>query len=73
MTVHPKAVAEHRDLIIKCLDDLDMTIRLRALDLLTGMVDTPHMVLGHVTYCFKGNEEEHPRHYEAAPGVHRQG
>eukprot|EP01087_Luapelamoeba_hula_P001795 TRINITY_DN1159_c0_g1_i1.p1 TRINITY_DN1159_c0_g1~~TRINITY_DN1159_c0_g1_i1.p1 ORF type:complete len:1290 (+),score=270.56 TRINITY_DN1159_c0_g1_i1:148-4017(+) len=38
MKVHPKAVAEHRDLIIKCLDDPDVTIRLRALDLLTGMV-----------------------------------
>ncbi len=39
MKVHPKAVAEHRDLIIKCLEDPDITIRLRALDLLTGI---PH-------------------------------
>ncbi|ELR18756.1 adaptin subfamily protein [Acanthamoeba castellanii str. Neff] len=38
MKVHPKAVGEHRDLIIKCLEDPDITIRLRALDLLTGMV-----------------------------------
>lgn len=38
MKVHPKAVAEHKDLIITCLDDEDITIRLRALDLLEGMV-----------------------------------
>eukprot|EP01111_Echinosteliopsis_oligospora_P001434 TRINITY_DN1216_c0_g1_i3.p1 TRINITY_DN1216_c0_g1~~TRINITY_DN1216_c0_g1_i3.p1 ORF type:complete len:1244 (-),score=342.48 TRINITY_DN1216_c0_g1_i3:2933-6664(-) len=38
MKIHPKAVAEHRDLVIGCLDDEDVTIRLRALDLLTGMV-----------------------------------
>ena len=38
MKVHPKAVGEHRDLVIKCLDDPDVTIRLRALDLLSGMV-----------------------------------
>lgn len=38
MKIHPKAVAEHRDLIVNCLDDEDTTIRLRALDLLEGMV-----------------------------------
>ncbi len=38
MKIHPKAVAEHRDLVLACLDDEDVTIRLRALDLLTGMV-----------------------------------
>jgi AP-3 complex subunit delta-1 len=38
MKIHPKAVAEHRDLVVNCLDDEDITIRLRALDLLEGMV-----------------------------------
>ncbi|KAL6061399.1 AP-3 complex subunit delta-1 [Balamuthia mandrillaris] len=38
MKVHPKAVAEHRDLAIKCLDDPDVSIRMRALELLTGMI-----------------------------------
>ena len=38
MKVHPKAVGEHRDLVIQCLDDDDVTIRFRALDLLEGMV-----------------------------------
>lgn len=39
MKIHPKSVAEHRDLIVNCLDDEDVTIRLRALDLLEGMVN----------------------------------
>eukprot|EP01088_Endostelium_zonatum_P008528 TRINITY_DN2157_c0_g1_i1.p1 TRINITY_DN2157_c0_g1~~TRINITY_DN2157_c0_g1_i1.p1 ORF type:complete len:1133 (-),score=450.35 TRINITY_DN2157_c0_g1_i1:58-3456(-) len=40
MKVHPKAVAEHKELVIKCLDDADETIRLRALDLLAGMINS---------------------------------
>ena len=39
MKIHPKAVAEHRDLVITCLDDEDTTIRMRALDLIEGMVN----------------------------------
>jgi AP-3 complex subunit delta-1 len=38
MKIHPKAVAEHRDLVMNCLDDDDTSIRMRALDLLEGMV-----------------------------------
>eukprot|EP01133_Synstelium_polycarpum_P014590 gene14590-17251_t len=38
MKIHPKAVSEHRELVLACLDDEDMSIRQRALDLLTGMV-----------------------------------
>ena len=33
------AVREHKDTVLTCLDDEDESIRLRALDLLTGMVD----------------------------------
>lgn len=36
MKIHPKAVAEHRDLVLNCLEDQDTSIRLRALDLLEG-------------------------------------
>lgn len=35
---HPKAVQAHKDLVLACLDDKDESIRLRALDLLYGMV-----------------------------------
>ncbi len=43
MKIQPKAVAEHKDLVIQCLDDADTTIRLRALDLLEGMVITKNI------------------------------
>ncbi|GAM17153.1 hypothetical protein SAMD00019534_003280 [Acytostelium subglobosum LB1] len=39
MKIHPKAVSEHRELVLNCLDDEDMSIRVRALDLLSGMVN----------------------------------
>ncbi|XP_039286547.1 AP-3 complex subunit delta-1 isoform X2 [Nilaparvata lugens] len=35
---HPKSVQSHKDLVMQCLDDKDESIRLRALDLLYGMV-----------------------------------
>ena len=36
MRSHPRAVAEHRALVLKCLSDDDVTIRTRALELLSG-------------------------------------
>jgi hypothetical protein len=38
LKTHPKSVQAHKDLILQCLDDKDESIRLRALDLLYGMV-----------------------------------
>eukprot|EP00629_Pelagomonadales_sp_RCC1024_P017098 CAMPEP_0119271636 /NCGR_PEP_ID=MMETSP1329-20130426/8147_1 /TAXON_ID=114041 /ORGANISM="Genus nov. species nov., Strain RCC1024" /LENGTH=615 /DNA_ID=CAMNT_0007271687 /DNA_START=221 /DNA_END=2065 /DNA_ORIENTATION=- len=38
MKSHPKAVVEHRELVLLCLTDDDVTIRTRALELLAGMV-----------------------------------
>ena len=38
MRSYPKAVVNHRNLILRCLCDDDVTIRSRALELLTGMV-----------------------------------
>lgn len=35
---HPKAVTQHKDIIMTCLDDKDESIRLRALDLISRMV-----------------------------------
>lgn len=36
MRSHPRAVAEHRSLVLACLSDDDVTIRTRALELLSG-------------------------------------
>ncbi|KAJ7386345.1 AP-3 complex subunit delta-1 [Desmophyllum pertusum] len=38
LTVNPKAVQVHKDIVLHCLDDKDESIRLRALDLIVGMV-----------------------------------
>lgn len=38
MMQHPRVVAEHKDTILKCLSDEDVTIRIRALDLISEMV-----------------------------------
>mmetsp|Transcript_9875 Transcript_9875/g.28025 ORF Transcript_9875/g.28025 Transcript_9875/m.28025 type:complete len:1289 (-) Transcript_9875:795-4661(-) len=38
MKSHPRAVVEHRELVLQCLNDEDVTIKTRALELLTGMV-----------------------------------
>jgi hypothetical protein len=37
MKAHPKIVAEHKDLILGCLRDEDVTIKMRALDLITSL------------------------------------
>ncbi|XP_054274648.1 AP-3 complex subunit delta-1-like [Macrosteles quadrilineatus] len=41
---HPKSVQSHKDLVMQCLDDKDESIRLRALDLLYGMVSKKTLV-----------------------------
>jgi AP-3 complex subunit delta-1 len=41
LETHPKLVSEHRDLIMECIDDADLSIRLRALDIVVGMVCSP--------------------------------
>ncbi|CAF4387322.1 unnamed protein product [Rotaria socialis] len=54
LQTHPKTVQAHNDLILQCLDDKDESIRLRALDLLTGMVtrknlmDIVHKLMVHM-------------------------
>ncbi|CAM9363760.1 unnamed protein product, partial [Sphacelaria rigidula] len=55
MRSHPRAVAEHRSLVLACLSDDDVTIRTRALELLSGMVTKRNLedlvlnLLQHIT------------------------
>ena len=44
MHSHPGVVAEHKELVLRCLLDQDITVRLRALELLTGMVTKRNLV-----------------------------
>lgn len=54
LKTHPKSVQAHKDMILACLDDKDESIRLRALDLLSGMVSKKNLMeivrrlLGHM-------------------------
>lgn len=38
---HPHLVAEHQDVILASVDDDDISIRMRALDLVTALVSLP--------------------------------
>ncbi|KAI8984777.1 adaptin N terminal region-domain-containing protein [Mycotypha africana] len=43
LLTHPKLVGEHKDIILECIDDEDISIRLRALDLVVGMVNRKNL------------------------------
>ena len=44
MRSHPRSVVEHRDLVLLCLNDEDVTIRAKALELLAGIVSRKSLV-----------------------------
>ncbi|KAE9417550.1 hypothetical protein Angca_005202, partial [Angiostrongylus cantonensis] len=44
LQTHPKAVQAHKDIVLRCLDDRDESIRLRSLDLLYGMVSKKNIM-----------------------------
>uniref|UniRef100_A0A914VDM2 AP-3 complex subunit delta n=1 Tax=Plectus sambesii TaxID=2011161 RepID=A0A914VDM2_9BILA len=44
LQTHPKAVQAHKDIVLACLDDKDESIRIRALDLLYGMVSKKNIM-----------------------------
>jgi AP-3 complex subunit delta-1 len=38
LSANPRAVLDHKEIVLKCLEDPDSSIRMRALDIVTGMV-----------------------------------
>ena len=44
MKSNPRSVVDHRELVLKCLTDDDITIRTRALELLAGIVSRKSLV-----------------------------
>lgn len=44
VTSHPQLVALHQDVIVECIEDPDISIRTRALELVTGMVDSNNLM-----------------------------
>ncbi|KIW01744.1 uncharacterized protein PV09_06920 [Verruconis gallopava] len=45
VTSHPYLVSLHQDVILQCIDDPDISIRMRALDLAVGMVNADNLQL----------------------------
>jgi AP-3 complex subunit delta-1 len=43
--LHPYLVSLHQDVILQCMDDADISIRMRALDLVVGMVNGDNLQL----------------------------
>jgi hypothetical protein len=73
---HPHLISEYQDEILESLDDQDMSIRMRALELTSNMVSR-HLSVHRLTpaYLFRrqGQPEEHPRDCQSAskgPGAH---
>jgi len=44
VTSHPHLVSLHQDVILECVDDPDISIRMRALELVAGMVNSDNLV-----------------------------
>jgi AP-3 complex subunit delta-1 len=45
VTSHPHLVSLHQDVILECIDDADISIRMRALDLAAGMVNADNLAM----------------------------
>lgn len=74
LKTHPKSVQAHKDLILQCLEDKDESIRLRALDLLYGMVrnDLRNEQALALKRHLAGVQEELDGNREEADGAHGQ-
>lgn len=62
LPTHPHLVGEHKDIILKCIDDPDISIRMRALDLIVGMANKKNLteiVKRLITHLLPSNEGEH--------------
>lgn len=55
LKTHPKSVQAHKDLVLQCLDDKDESIRMRALDLLYGMVRVQPISLSRTKVLIVGS------------------
>ncbi|KAG0236903.1 AP-3 complex subunit delta [Actinomortierella wolfii] len=61
LPTHPHLLADHKDVILKFLDDQDISIRLRALDLIVGMANKrnlPEIVKRLVVHLLPMNDED---------------
>jgi hypothetical protein len=64
---HAHLVAEHQDIIFSSIEDSDMSIRMRALELLTAMVRHKFYSLGYNLSLSLGNPAQYPIDCSATP------
>lgn len=70
VTSHPQLVGLHQDVIVECIDDPDISIRTRALELVTGMVD-PNNLMSIVERLLRQLKEAAPESAADNPGNDR--
>ncbi|KAG0213882.1 AP-3 complex subunit delta [Mortierella sp. GBA30] len=61
LPTHPHLVGDHKDIILKCIDDPDISIRMRALDLIVGMANKKNLteiVKRLISHLLPANESE---------------
>ncbi|KAG0328121.1 AP-3 complex subunit delta [Dissophora globulifera] len=61
LPTHPHLVADHKDIILKCIDDPDISIRMRALDLIVGMANKKNLteiVKRLISHLLPANDDE---------------
>ncbi|KAJ5035407.1 uncharacterized protein L3040_007876 [Drepanopeziza brunnea f. sp. 'multigermtubi'] len=73
---HPFLVAQQEDVIMECIDSADISIRLRALDLVVGMVNSDNLmsIVGRLMRQLKNSrsptaDELHPRAVPIEPAA----
>ncbi|CAL3963203.1 unnamed protein product [Diplocarpon coronariae] len=76
VVTHPHLVAEQEDVIMECIDSADISIRLRALDLVVGMVNSDNLmsIVGRLMRQLKTSrsataEELYPRAVPIEPAA----
>ncbi|KAF9180025.1 AP-3 complex subunit delta [Haplosporangium sp. Z 767] len=61
LPTHPHLVGDHKDIILKCIDDPDISIRMRALDLIVGMANKKNLneiVKRLISHLLPSNESD---------------
>ncbi|KAG0055972.1 AP-3 complex subunit delta [Gryganskiella cystojenkinii] len=72
LPTHPHLVAEHKDIILKCIDDPDISIRMRTLDLIVGMANKKNLteiVKRLISHLLPANNETEPAANTAATAL----
>jgi AP-3 complex subunit delta-1 len=59
--IHPQFIGDHEDVVLECIDDADLTIREKVLEMLSGLVneDNLYSIVMKLMDQLKANTDEH--------------